>query len=118
MMGEGRVGQEALFYEFSLERHVPETHLLRSIGRFVELDGLRQALAPFYSEKGRPSIDPELLIRMFARRLLLRHPLGTAATRRSASEPRLSLVLPARARRLRAGPFDLFQEPPRPLPRQ
>jgi hypothetical protein len=43
---------------------VPETHLLRSIDRFVELDGLRQELAPFYSEKGRSSIDPELLIRM------------------------------------------------------
>src|SRR3979409_2538085 len=64
MMGERRVGQEALFYEFSLEGHVPETHLLRSIDRFVDLDGLRQALAPYYSEKGRPSIDPELLIRM------------------------------------------------------
>src|ERR1700751_5420872 len=64
MMGERRVRQEALFYEFSLERHVPEKHLLRSIDRFVELDGLRQELAPFYSELGRPSVDPELLIRM------------------------------------------------------
>ena len=64
MMGERRVRQDALFYEFSLERHVPERHLLRSIDRFVELDGLRQELAPFYSEMGRPSIDPELLIRM------------------------------------------------------
>ena len=36
--------------------------MLRSIDRFVELDGLRQELAPFYSEMGRPSIDPELLI--------------------------------------------------------
>ena len=36
--------------------------MLRSIDRFVELDGLRQELAPFYSEIGRPSIDPELLI--------------------------------------------------------
>jgi hypothetical protein len=50
MMGECRVDQEHLFYEFSLERHVPETHLLRSIDRFVELDGLRCELAPFYSE--------------------------------------------------------------------
>src|SRR5437764_8509860 len=41
MMGERRVQQEALFYEFSLERHVPEKHLLRSIDRFVELDGSR-----------------------------------------------------------------------------
>src|SRR5437762_3583161 len=64
MMGERRVQQEALFYEFSLERHVPETHLLRHIDRFVELDGLRRELVPFYSEMGRPSIDPELLIRM------------------------------------------------------
>ena len=39
MMGERRSGQEALFYEFSLERHVPAEHLLRSIDRFVELDG-------------------------------------------------------------------------------
>src|ERR1700751_544629 len=64
MMGERRVRQDALFYEFSLERHVPERHLLRSIDRFVELDGLRQHLRPFYSEMGRPSIDPELMIRM------------------------------------------------------
>src|SRR5215831_2533529 len=64
MMGERRIRQEALFYEFSLERHVPEKHLLRSIDRFVELDGLRQELAPFYSEIGRPSVDPDLLIRM------------------------------------------------------
>src|SRR5438105_15801801 len=64
MMGERRIGQEALFYEFSLERHVPAEHLLRSIDRFVELDGVRSELAPFYSEVGRPSIDPELMIRM------------------------------------------------------
>src|SRR5438128_11594090 len=57
MMGERRVRQDALFYEFSLERHVPERHLLRSIDRFVALDGLRQELGPFYSEMGRPSID-------------------------------------------------------------
>ena len=64
MMGERQVQQDALFYEFSLERHVPEKHLLRAIDRFVELSGVRGHLAPFYSETGRPSIDPELLIRM------------------------------------------------------
>src|SRR5260370_9437929 len=62
MMGERRVGQDALFYEFSLERHVPEQHLLRAIDRFVDLGGGRAPLAPFYSEVGRPSIDPALLI--------------------------------------------------------
>ena len=39
MMGERRVMQEALFYGFSLERHVPDDHLLRRIDRFVDLDG-------------------------------------------------------------------------------
>ena len=43
---------------------MPSEHLLRSIERFVDLDGVRGELAPFYSEKGRPSIDPELMIRM------------------------------------------------------
>ena len=64
MMGERRVGQDALFYEFSLERHVPSEHLVRSVDRFVDLAGVRSELAPFYSEMGRPSIDPELMIRM------------------------------------------------------
>jgi hypothetical protein len=41
MMGERRVMQEALFYGFSLERHVPDGHLLRKIDRFVDLTGLR-----------------------------------------------------------------------------
>jgi hypothetical protein len=45
MMGERRSGQEALFYEFSLERHVPAEHLLRSVDRFVGLNGLRRELA-------------------------------------------------------------------------
>jgi hypothetical protein len=54
MMGHQRVEQAALFYEFSLERHVPADHLLRSIDRFVELDGLRQELSSFYSPIGRP----------------------------------------------------------------
>ena len=48
MMGERQVQQDALFYEFSLERHVPTEHLLRSIDRFVELDGVRRELAPFF----------------------------------------------------------------------
>ena len=56
MMGDRQVRQDALFYEFSLERHVPAEHLLRSIDRFVELDGVRRELAPFYSDLGRPSI--------------------------------------------------------------
>ncbi len=97
MMGKRMAAQEALFYGFSLERHVPVDHLLRSIDRFVDLSGLREQLRPFYSETGRPSIDPELIIRMLLVGLLLRHPFGAAALRRGASEPRIPVVLRARA---------------------
>ncbi|HYD70229.1 hypothetical protein [Azospirillum sp.] len=45
MMGERMVMQEVLFYEFSLERHVPSDHLLRSIDRFVDLSGIRASYA-------------------------------------------------------------------------
>jgi len=87
MMGERRSGQEALFYEFSLERHVPAEHLLRSIDRFVDLDGVRCELAPFYSEMGRPSIDPELLIRM----LIVGYCFGIRSERRLCEEVHLNL---------------------------
>ena len=58
MMGARQVDQAALFYEFSLDRHVPADHLLRSMDRFVELDALRRELAPFYSAIGRPRLIP------------------------------------------------------------
>jgi transposase len=88
MMGERRVRQDALFYGFSLEGHVPERHLLRLIDRFVELDRLRQELAPFYSQKGRPSIDPELLIRM----LIVGYCFGIRSERRLCEEVHLNLA--------------------------
>jgi hypothetical protein len=50
MMGHRHVGQAALFYEFSLEQHIPRDHLLRSIDRLVELGDLRRDLAPATEE--------------------------------------------------------------------
>ena len=88
MMGERQVQQDALFYEFSLERHVPEKHLLRSIDRFVQLDGLRRELSPFYSAIGRPSIDPELMIRM----LIVGYCFGIRSERRLCEEVHLNLA--------------------------
>ena len=52
MMGPRQEAQPALFYEFSLEDHVPPDHLLRSIDRFVDLSGIRAYLADFYSHTG------------------------------------------------------------------
>ena len=85
MMAERTVMQEALFYEFSIERHVPADHLLRSTDRFVDLSGLRMHLRPFYSEN-RPSLDRSGVDDPDAdRRLLFRHPIGAAAVRGGAS---------------------------------
>ena len=88
MMGERTVAQEALFYEFSLERHVPADHLLRSIDRFVDLSGIRDHLRPFYSECGRPSVDPELMIRM----LIIGYTHGIRSERRLCEEVHLNLA--------------------------
>lgn len=88
MMGERRVDQGALFFEFSLERHVPADHLLRGIDRFVDLSDLRAHLARYYSETGRPSIDPELLIRM----LLVGYCHGIRSERRLCEEVHLNLA--------------------------
>ena len=88
MMGDRRVDQGALFYEFCLERHVPQDHLLRAIDRFVDLEGVRAHLAGFYSPIGRPSIDPELLIRM----LLVGYCLGIRSERRLCEEVHLNLA--------------------------
>src|SRR4051812_32624524 len=101
MMGPRQVDQAPLFYEFSLERHVPAAHLLRAIDRFVDLSDVRRHLAPFYSSTGRPSIDPELLIRMLleaaiivdveATRAIRQAEVGAARTMIERTEERLGL---------------------------
>jgi len=63
MMGH-HARSEALFYYFRLEDQVPEDHLLRLIDKHVSFEFVRQQLKDRYSEMGRPSIDPELLLRI------------------------------------------------------
>jgi transposase len=88
MMGPRQEAQAALFYEFSLEDHVPGKHLLRSIDRFVDLSGIRSHLTAFYSCTGRPSIDPELMIRM----LLIGYCMGIRSERQLCEEVHLNLA--------------------------
>ncbi|SDG32708.1 transposase [Thalassobaculum litoreum] len=88
MMGERTVMHEELFYGFNLERHVPGDHLLRAIDRFVDLSEVRRHLAPYYSPIGRPSIDPELLIRM----LIVGYCFGIRSERRLCEEVHLNLA--------------------------
>src|ERR1700684_3739968 len=77
-----------LFYDFCLDDHVPSDHLLRSIDGHLDLDGLRQTLKPFYSQIGRPSIDPELMIRM----LMVGYCMGIRSERRLCDEVHLNLA--------------------------
>ena len=64
MMGRLKSDQGQLFYEFRLGDAVPEDHLVRKIDTALDLSWLGGELAPHYSSMGRPSIDPELMIRM------------------------------------------------------
>jgi len=88
MMGQHGGNQDRLFYSFNLDAHVPADHLLRAIDRFLDLTELRQHLAPFYSHTGRPSIDPELMVRM----LLVGYCFGIRSERRLCEEVHLNLA--------------------------
>ncbi len=79
---------EALFYYFRLEDQVPETHLLRLIDRHVSFAFVREQLRDRYSENGRPSIDPELLLRM----LLIGYLYGVTSERKLVEELRTHLA--------------------------
>ncbi len=87
-MGQLSSGQERLFYSFNLEDHIPANHLLRSIDRCLDLSDLRHYLADFYSPIGRPSIDPELMIRM----LIVGYCYGIRSERRLCEEAHLNLA--------------------------
>jgi transposase len=87
MMGR-QDAQEDLFYCFRLEDHVPADHMLRRINAVLNFDGERTALADTYSPLGRPSIDPELMLRM----LLIGYAYGIRSERRLCSEVHLNLA--------------------------
>jgi transposase len=88
MMGQRGGSQEKLFYSFNLDDHVPSDHLLRRIDPFFDLSELRQHLAPYYSNTGRPSIDPELMVRM----LIVGYCFGIRSERRLCEEIHLNLA--------------------------
>lgn len=88
MMGRNSGGHGKLFYSFNLEDHVPQSHLLRGIDHFLDLSDLRQHLTEFYSHTGRPSIDPELMIRM----LIIGYSFGIRSERRLCEEVHLNLA--------------------------
>ena len=88
MMGQLPPDQNALFYDFCLETYVPQDHLLRQIAPFLDLSDLREHLASYYSHTGRPSVDPELMIRM----LIVGYCYGIRSERRLCEEVHLNLA--------------------------
>lgn len=88
MMGQLPAGQNQLFYEFCLDQHVPREHVLRRIDRVLDLGELRAHLAGFYSPNGRPSVDPELMVRM----LIIGYSFGIRSERRLCEEVHLNLA--------------------------
>jgi transposase len=87
-MGCQADAQDRLFYSFNLEEYVPQNHLLRGIDQHLDLSELRQHLSQFYSHTGRPSIDPELIIRM----LIIGYSFGIRSERKLCEEVHLNLA--------------------------
>ncbi len=77
-----------LFYDFDMEAHVPSDHMLREIDRFLDVGTIRQQLKQHYSHLGRPSIDPELIVRM----LVVGYVMGIRSERRLCDEVHLNLA--------------------------
>src|SRR4051812_29466514 len=90
MMGRRCGDQASLFYQFHLDDRVPKDHLLRRIDCFVmtTLADMHERLKPYYSEIGRPSVDPELMIRM----LIVGYCYGLRSERRLTQEVELHLA--------------------------
>src|SRR6266852_2127579 len=87
MMGQ-QTRTESLFYYFRLEDQIPEDHLLRLIDQHIDLSFVRERVKSFYSATGRPSIDPEVLLRL----LLVGYLYGITSERRLVEEVRMHLA--------------------------
>lgn len=88
MMGELPKDQGTLFYDFSLEKLVAEDHLLRRIDGFLDFVPIREHLSSYYSSIGRPSVDPELMLRM----LIIGYCYGIRSERQLCEEVRYHLA--------------------------
>jgi transposase len=64
MIGRREAGQGQFFYSFDLNKVVPADHLVRQIDGLLDLTWVPKESASYYSQTGRPSIDPVLMMRM------------------------------------------------------
>src|SRR5262245_34101785 len=116
MMGRLNHDQRQLFYSFCLEDAVPQDHLVRAIAGVLDLSWVHAELAPHYSNVGRPSIDPVLMIRMLIIGYVFAIRSERALCRESPGQSRLSLVLRTFNRRQGPGPFRVLACTQRAVP--
>jgi transposase len=88
MMGRRERGQGQFFYDFHLDAVVPPDHLARKINAVLDTSWVHRELAPFYSHTGRPSVDPELMIRM----LIVGYVFAIRSERRLCEEVQVNLA--------------------------
>ena len=88
MMGRRASEQGQFFYEFTLDEVVPADHLVRKIDVVLDLSWVHEEMAPFYSSTGRPSIDPELMLRM----LILGYVFAIRSERQVCAEVQVNLA--------------------------
>lgn len=88
MMGRLESSQDQFFYNFCLDDVVPADHLVRRIDAVLDFDWLRAELRPYYSHTGRPSIDPELMLRM----LIVGYVFAIRSERQLCSEVQVNLA--------------------------
>ena len=88
MMGRLESSQDWFFYDFCLDDVVPSDHLVRRIDAVLDLSRLHGELDPYYSHTGRPSIDPELMMRM----LIIGYVFAIRSERQLCSEVQVNLA--------------------------
>jgi transposase len=86
LLGE-KQRSEPMFYYIKLDDLIPEDHLLRLIHKYVDFSFIRDRVKHLYSHTGRPSIDPEVLLRM----LLIGYLYGIRSERRLCDEVKMHL---------------------------
>src|SRR5437867_5345667 len=102
--------RQSLFACVRLEDMIPHDHILRRIRAAIDFSFIDRLTAPLYSPTGRPSVDPQVLVRMMWG-LSVRHRLGAEAVRGGASESGVSVVLKSVAGGSGGRSFDVQQEP-------
>ncbi len=101
MMGRLKSSQDQFFYNFCLDDVVPADHLVRRIDAVLDLSWLHEELRPCYSHTGRPSIDPELMMRM----LIIGYVFAVRSERQLCSEVQVNLAYRWCQRRSKKGPL-------------